>query len=77
MENAMKKSARTFGIFATGLMAGYAATMLSRNYDEWYPKIQQKFRGISIPKVAPTIPEFDDELLSVEVDPHLGFHDTA
>lgn len=72
MENRIKKSARVCGIFASGMIAGVAASMLTGKSRPWFLQLRKQISSISIPKILPAIPEFDKEVLSIDVETHLS-----
>lgn len=72
MEKSLKKSVSAFGIFASGLVVGYAASLLSLKSNHWYSQLRGRVGQLSMPKILPTIPELDSGQISIEVETQLG-----
>lgn len=75
MENLIRNSAKTWGIFASGMIAGLVASLLSRKSEPFILRFRKQLGRTSLPKIVPTIPRFDEELRTIEVDSHLGFNE--
>jgi len=74
MEKSYRKSLSASGIFASGLVVGYAVSMLSGNSNYWYSQLRGRIGRVSMPKILPTIPEFDNQL-TIDVETQLGMHE--
>ncbi|CAN5167752.1 hypothetical protein BH23BAC3_BH23BAC3_29760 [soil metagenome] len=75
MEKSIRKSVTAFGIFASGLVAGYAVSVLSGKLSLRSSLFPSTFGSISIPKILPVIPDFEKERISIDVETHLGYNE--
>lgn len=73
MNKSIRESAKTYSVFATGILAGYAASKLFKNGLSDLRHIGDRVPSISFPVIAPVIPDFDKELADIDVGSHLGF----
>jgi len=69
----MRKSVATFGFFATGLIAGYMASLFSGKSCSWSPVYSNNISRLSVPKILPTIPDFDKERISIDIETSLKY----
>lgn len=59
MKQKMNKTATAFGLFASGLIAGFTASRMSGPLKEHFTSVKQSADLLSRYKIAPTIPELD------------------
>jgi len=75
MEKSIRKSVSAYGIFASGLVVGYAASVLSGKVSFRSSMYTNRFGSLSVPKILPVIPDFEKEQISIDVETHLGFNE--
>lgn len=73
MNRSIRKSVKTYSVFATGMLAGYAASKLFKNGTTGLKYMGDRVSALSFPEITPVIPDFDKELATSDLNSHLGF----
>ena len=73
MNRSISKSVKMYSVFASGMLAGYAASKLFKNGLSGLKQMGDRMSSISFPEIAPVIPNLDKELAAIDVGRHLGF----
>lgn len=74
MNTSYKKTAAACGLFASGILAGYAASSISRKAKKPVSDFTRLFRKIELPRIVPQIPEFHQASASLEMVDDLRLH---